>query len=170
MTIRLATKADIPAMMDIYNQAIVRQGITADLIPKTLENREAWFAEHENDEQHPLFAYVNEAGMVVGYGYLGIFIDREGYDQVAELSYYFDNAAQGQGYGTKMVDWLINKALDLHYRKLIAIVAAGNVPSGKILSKFDFTKKGLLPEIMYTGTQFVDVEYWYLDISDRIWD
>ena len=44
--IRRAVLQDIPALMDIYNEAILHTTATFDTEVKDMENRKAWFAEH----------------------------------------------------------------------------------------------------------------------------
>ena len=43
--IRRAVLQDIPALMDIYNEAILHTTATFDTEVKNMENRKAWFAE-----------------------------------------------------------------------------------------------------------------------------
>jgi|GEM_PF-3452555 len=43
-TIRLATEPDLPAILDIYNDAILNTTAVYDYKPHTLEMRQAWFA------------------------------------------------------------------------------------------------------------------------------
>ena len=44
--IRTAVPQDIPALMDIYNEAVLHTTATFDTEVKDMENRKAWFAEH----------------------------------------------------------------------------------------------------------------------------
>jgi L-amino acid N-acyltransferase YncA len=44
ITLRDATPADLPAIVDIYNQAIPGGWSTADTVPVTVESRREWFA------------------------------------------------------------------------------------------------------------------------------
>ena len=45
--IRIATDTDLPAIVEIYNEAVAERFATADLTPVTLERREQWFEEHD---------------------------------------------------------------------------------------------------------------------------
>ena len=54
MIVRLATEADLPAIVAIYNAAIPGRTATADTEPVTVESRRAWFAEH-TPEHRPLW-------------------------------------------------------------------------------------------------------------------
>ena len=50
--IRKATTADIPAITEIYNEAVLTTTATFDTQPKSLEEQNAWFEEH--DQKHPV--------------------------------------------------------------------------------------------------------------------
>ncbi len=43
ITIRMAERADLPALLDIYNHYILTTPITFDIEPRTLAQRQAWF-------------------------------------------------------------------------------------------------------------------------------
>jgi len=46
--IRRATLADLESITVIYNEAILEGGFTGDLKPLSIENRRAWFFDHED--------------------------------------------------------------------------------------------------------------------------
>lgn len=62
--IRKAEKRDIPALRDIYNDAILHTTATFDTEVKDMENRNAWFAEHTG--RYIIYVY-EEAEKVAGY-------------------------------------------------------------------------------------------------------
>ena len=64
--IRRAVLQDIPALMDIYNEAILHTTATFDTEVKDMENRKAWFAEHNG--RYVIYVDV-EDGKVAGYAY-----------------------------------------------------------------------------------------------------
>ena len=49
MTIRPATIADLPAIVDIYNDAVADRFATADTSPVTVEQRRPWFDAHDDE-------------------------------------------------------------------------------------------------------------------------
>ena len=53
--IRTAVEADIPELMNIYNDAILHTTATFDTESKDMEERRAWFAEHTG--RHILLVY-----------------------------------------------------------------------------------------------------------------
>ena len=111
-TIRAAVDADVPAIADIYNEAVIRGGASADLEPVSLESRRAWVDSHQPRAKYPVVVIKGPEGAVVGFGSLSKFHQRAGYDGIAELSYYIAGDHQRQGLGTMMVRWLIDAAAE----------------------------------------------------------
>ena len=54
LDIRIAKYGDLPAIVDIYNQAIPSYTSTARTEPVTVDERKGWFQEH-NPQSHPIF-------------------------------------------------------------------------------------------------------------------
>ena len=75
--IRRAVLQDIPALMDIYNEAILHTTATFDTEVKDMENRKAWFAEHNG--RYVIYVDV-EDGKVAGYASLSRYRDRKAFD------------------------------------------------------------------------------------------
>ena len=90
MKIRFANIADLPGIVDIYNQAIRSRCATGDMEKFGVDERIEWFEKFNNDE-YPI--YVAEVdNRVVGYCTL--------MSSVAEISYYLDYSFHGKGIGT----------------------------------------------------------------------
>ena len=53
ISIRVAEQADLPALLQIYNEEVLHGTATFDLHPKTLAERQVWFDQHNRDN-HPL--------------------------------------------------------------------------------------------------------------------
>ena len=53
-TVYHAAKADLFEIVSIYNQSIAAKQSTADLQPVTVEQRQAWFNQHQPDK-HPIY-------------------------------------------------------------------------------------------------------------------
>ena len=83
--IRRAVLQDIPALMDIYNEAILHTTATFDTEVKDMENRKAWFAEHNG--RYVIYVDV-EDGNVSGNASLSRYRDRKAFDPAVEISIY----------------------------------------------------------------------------------
>ena len=71
--------------MDIYNEAILHTTATFDTEVKDMENRKAWFAEHNG--RYVIYVDV-EDGKVAGYASLSRYRDRKALDPAVEISIY----------------------------------------------------------------------------------
>lgn len=156
--IRLAQVADLPRMTAIYNQAIRARGITADLDEQTVVQRQGWFVEHQSDARYPLYVLL-DAGAVQGYGYLGPYRPRRSFESTVEVSYYFDLDVRGRGYGTVMLQHLLNAAREQKMTNVIAAIFNTNERSAHLLTKFGFTEWGRLPRISFDGDNYQDQVY-----------
>jgi L-amino acid N-acyltransferase YncA len=146
MLIRLAQMSDLPAIVEIYNQAIPSKQSTGDTQPVRVEDRMKWFAEHLPD-QHPIFvAEVN--GQVAGWCSLSAYRPgRAALRFTAEISYFVGLKYHGQGIGTALVTHAIAACPTRQIKHLFAIVLEGNVASLKLLEKMGFEKWGYLPRV-----------------------
>ena len=66
LTIRAATREDLPALTAIYNHYVVNTAITFDIDPYTVEQRVPWFEQFAGSGRHRLFVAL-EAGTLVGH-------------------------------------------------------------------------------------------------------
>ena len=172
--IRSAIASDITAITDIYNEAVIRGGASADLKPVTFEARRAWVESHQPRDQYPVVVIdvVDEQSgetVTAGFGSLSKFHQRAGYDGVTELSYYIAGAYQGQGLGTAMVDWLLNAAIERGFRHAATIIYADNAGSTALMRRFGFTQFGLLPAAVTTAgdDRLHDMSYWHKKLNDE---
>src|SRR5438552_3738830 len=92
--IRRAQLADLEAITDIYNDAILNTTATFDAEPKSPADRLKWFRAH--DERHPILVAV-EHGKVAGWSSLSKWSDRRAYDHTAETSFYVKAEFRGRG-------------------------------------------------------------------------
>ncbi len=146
MQIRPATKNDLHAMTDIYNQAIMTRRSTADLETFTFEERVPWFESHQNKE-YPLYVIVDE-DKVIGYVYLSAYRPgRRAMKDTVEVSYYIHQGYLRQGIGSKLLEFMIDHARELNYKTMVAILLEVNIASIKLLEKFDFEEWGRIKDV-----------------------
>ena len=164
--IRAAHDDDLQAITDIYNQAVIAGGSTADLVPRTLEQRRQWVDSHHPRDRYPVVVLEDAAGRVVAFGSLSKFHPREAYDGVVELSYYVDEHARHRGYGTAMVAWLLDAARSRGYRIATALIFASNTGSIALMNHFGFERYSFLPQACFDGIRYLDMSYWRLPLQD----
>ncbi len=144
--IRLAHIEDLPAIVEIYNQAIPSRQSTGDIEPVRVEDRVTWFREHRSDE-HPIFV-AEVDGQVAGWCSLSPYRPgRAALRFTKEISYYIAPAYHRQGVGTALIEHTLAACPALEIRHLFAIVLEGNTASLKLLEKMGFEQWGYLPRV-----------------------
>jgi phosphinothricin acetyltransferase len=73
LSVRVATVADVAAITEIYNEAILTTDATFDSEPKSVDSQEKWFKAH--DARHPVLVAERD-GKVVGWASLSPWSDR----------------------------------------------------------------------------------------------
>ena len=146
ITVRDAVEADLPAIIDIYNQSIPSGFSTADTHPISVEERRPWFRQF-SPKKRPIWV-AERAGEIVGCIYITSFYGgRPAYDKTAEVSLYLAPKAQGQGLGTDLMQRMINACPQLGVTTLIGMHFDHNEATKRLNDRFGFQQVGHLPEI-----------------------
>ena len=127
-TIRPATPADLPAILEIYNHAVVHTTASYDLEPVTLQDRQEWFAARER-AGFPVFVAVGEGGEVLGFASYGTFRTKPGYNGTVEHSVYIRDGRRGAGLGQALMRRLIAEARAQGLHVMLGSVDADNAAS-----------------------------------------
>lgn len=166
MTIRDATESDLPALLEIHNQAIRTQaGIWIDH-EETLEQRTAWMAD-KLAHDFPVIVAEDAAGAVVGYGAYGTYRGRGGYRLTVEHSVYLSPDAQGKGMGKALMQRLIEIARARGIHAMVAVIDAENTLSIKLHENFGFQSAGMLPQLGVKFGQWRDQYQMVLLLDER---
>ncbi len=158
ITIRRATRADIPAILEIYNDAVLNTTASADYEPRSLESRYEWFDEHERDG-YPIFVATNDAAEVIGWSSLSRYKERIGYQYSTENSIYVHPAWRGRGVGKLLMPPLIDAARAMGLHAILAGISGDNQASLKLHAQFGFEKVAHYKETIYKFGQWLDVIY-----------
>ena len=145
MRIRDARESDLPAIIRIYNAAIISRVSTAQLETVTLEERRKWLKEHSPD-RHP-FWVLEIGGQVAGWLTLKTFLPRAAYRDTAEVSVYVDEKFRRRGVGRALLNEAIARTSDLGITAMVGLIFAHNQPSLRLFAEVGFEKWGLLPGV-----------------------
>ncbi len=156
--VRRAAREDVPAILEIYNDAVLNTTASADYEPRSLESRYEWFDEHARGG-YPIFVAVNDAGEVVGWSSLSQFKERIGYQFTTENSIYIHPQWRGRGVGKLLMPPLIEQARTKGLHVILAIIAADNEASLKLHAQFGFEKVAYFKETIYKFGRWLDVVY-----------
>ena len=163
MEIRIAKKADLPAINEIYNQAVRQRFCTAHLKEVAIGDRKHWFAVRDQDA-YPVFVSVTGQD-VAGWISLGPYREgRQALAHVAEVSYYVHEKDRGKGIGNSLLGHAIQIAPDYGFSVLIAILLSRNPASIGLLEKYGFERWGTMPGIARIHGQVADHLYYGLKL------
>ncbi len=164
VAIRTATRDDVPAIADIYNEAIRTTTATFDTEPKSVEDRLQWFEAH--GERHPVFVATDD-GQVVGWSSISKWSDRCAYDDTAETSFYVAAEHRRKGIGRQLKEATVAAARRLGYHSLIARVAEGSDASLHLNREAGFALVGTLRQVGMKFGRRLDVHILQLMLEAR---
>ena len=121
-TIRPVIEQDLPAILEIFNDAILNTTASYDYESHTLEMRLAWFQAKQAAGFSVFVA--QEQDSIVGFSTIGPFRARTGYRYTVENTIYVAANRRGQGFGKLLLEPLIEAAESMGVRAIIAVVDA----------------------------------------------
>jgi L-amino acid N-acyltransferase YncA len=163
MKIRPASPTDLPAILDIYNHAVIHSTATAEYNPHTLDMRQAWYDEHMNDNM-PILAAENDEGLVVGWSSLSKFHPRYGYRFTGEDSVYIAEGWRGQGLGKQLVSPLIEIAHERNMHVILSSIDSENEASIRLHKGLGFVQVGELKEVIYKFDRWLSTVFLQLTL------
>jgi L-amino acid N-acyltransferase YncA len=145
MIVRDATEADLPAIVEIYNEGIRGRISTAQLTEVSVEQRRSWFHEHTPDS-YPLWVAEIE-GRIAGWLSFHAYINRAGYRATGEVSVYVGEQFRRGGVGKALLEKAIVAAPGLGVNALIGNIFAQNAASLRLFGRARFERWGFLPRV-----------------------
>ena len=141
--IRIATEADLPAMLAIYAPYVERTTVSFEYevpSPKDFSRRF-----QEITRQFPWLVW-EENGRVLGYAYAARPFERAGYSWCAEPSIYLHNDARGRGIGKQLYAVLEAILESQGYCLLYALITEENRASLRFHEKCGYSTVMVLPD------------------------
>ncbi|MEW6304591.1 MAG: N-acetyltransferase family protein [Verrucomicrobiota bacterium] len=158
MNVRPATREDIPAILDIYNEAVLNTTASYEYEPRQLEREVAWFEDHEANN-YPVFVAVTDDGRVVGWSSLNRYHERKGYRFTTENSIYVAADSRGRGVGKSLIPPLIDAAKQRGLHAILAGIDSTNEPSIRLHAAFGFEKVAHFKQVGFKFGRWLDVIY-----------
>ncbi len=155
--VREATEADLPAILDIYNDAILHTTAVYQYEPHTLDMRRAWLHEKQSAGYPVLVA--EENGAIVGFGNLGVWRTAAAYKYVTENSVYVAADHRGRGIGKRLLAELIGAARALDMHAIIAVVDADNAVSICLHEAFGFERAAHFKQVGRKFGRWLDLVF-----------
>ncbi|NTV65966.1 MAG: N-acetyltransferase [Oscillochloris sp.] len=154
-TIRTASWADLPAILAIYNDAVLHTTASYDLEPVSMAQRALWLASHEERGDPVIVAELG--GSVVGFGAYGPFQAKLGYRFTVENSVYVATEWRGHGIGRQLLVPLIAHARAAGMHAMIAKIDAENPVSLHLHASCGFIEVGRFSQVGYKFDRWLDM-------------
>jgi phosphinothricin acetyltransferase len=146
LEIRPATEADLPAVTEIYQHAVLHGTATFELIPPDLAEMTRRFRALM-DGGYPYFVATID-GEVAGYAYAGAYRPRPAYRFTVENSIYLRPASHRRGIGLWLLRRLIEECERRGHRQMIAVIGdSANAGSIGVHSACGFEMIGTHPNV-----------------------
>lgn len=158
--IRPATTADLPGILDLYNQIILNTTATYDLEPVTLQEREEWFSSRTLAGFPVLVATAQDSPAVLGFS---SFADwrghKRGYRYTVEHTVHVHEQARGRGVGTNLLEALFPYAKERNVHAMLGGIDAQNVASLRFHARLGFVEVARFPEVGRKFGRWLDVVF-----------
>jgi phosphinothricin acetyltransferase len=152
--VRPAVEADLPAILDIYNEQVLNSTATFDIEPRAIEAQRVWAKQFQ-----PPYALLvaEEATRVVAWGCLHPFGSKPGYRFTTENSLYVRVGRRGGGLGRKLLVTLIETAGADGFHTIVARIAGDNPGSVALHKSLGFEQVGRERQVGYKFERWLDV-------------
>lgn len=154
LEIRQATKKDLSAITEIYNDAVLNTTATFDIEPKSNSEQKEWFGKHTG--KYAIIVAL-EDNIIVGWASLSPWSDRRAYSNTADIAVYIKDEFRGKGIGVKLVRKLLKKDDVNGLHTAIAKICSENETSFNLFKKLGFEHIGTMKEVGYKFGKQLDV-------------
>ena len=154
--LRIATEADLPAMLEIYAPYVLTSTASFEYdVPGEPEFLQRF---RSYTQQFPWLVW-EEDGQILGYAYASPPYTRAAYAWCAEPSIYLRPDAQGTGIAGKLYDALEVILACQGYHVLYALVTGENAASLRFHEKHGYVVRGKFPDCGYKFGRWVSL-FW----------
>jgi phosphinothricin acetyltransferase len=161
--IRRIERGDLAAAMAIYNHYAVHTPVNFDIAPRTLADREQWFAQFASSGRYQCFV-AEEKGRVIAYAGSTRFKEKEAYQTTIEMTIYCAPGRSGQGLGRQLYTRLFEALEGEDIHRAYAGVTLPNPGSVAIHEAFGFRHVGTYGEVGRKFGKYWDVGLWLRDM------
>jgi L-amino acid N-acyltransferase len=155
--ISAAVRAQLPEILDIYNEVIRNSTAVFSDVEVTLKNREEWF-DAKVASGFPVIAAVEPSGLV-GFGTFGDFRTWPGYRFSVEHTVHVRAGYRGRGVGRALVSTLLEEAARMQKHVMIGGIDADNVTSVALHESLGFKVVGHLHEVAFKFGRWLDLKF-----------
>jgi L-amino acid N-acyltransferase YncA len=166
--IRVARAEDAEAVRNIYNHEVQHSTATFDLVPRTLEEQQAWLASRSGAFS-ALVAITGPPGRdeLVGFGSLSPYKDRPAYRTTVEDSVYVRGDRRGTGVGSALLVALLDTAEASGFHAVMARIEAGGHASRALHEACGFRLVGIEREVGRKFNRWLDIAVMQCVLRER---
>ncbi|WP_411035134.1 GNAT family N-acetyltransferase [Shinella sp. BYT-45] len=165
ITIRDAMEADLPAIMDIYNDAVANTTAIWNEAVVDLDDRRRWFSARR-ERGFPILVALR-GRQVIGYASYGDWRNFDGYRHTVEHSVYVRSDVRGSGVGKRLLKALIDRASFNGVHVMIAGIEAENAASIRLHETLGFRVVGRFSEVGIKFGRWLDLTCMELKVPKR---
>ncbi len=157
INIRSAAAADLPGILEIYNEIILHTTAVYQYETHTLDMRREWY-DAKLKAGYPVFV-AESAGAIAGFSTIGPFRAWQAYKYTVENSVYVDAAQRGKGIGKLLLAPLIRAATAMNMHAIIAGIDATNKASLRLHGSFGFEEVAHFRQVGYKFGNWLDLKF-----------
>jgi len=165
MHVRDAMSADLPAILDIYNHAVIHTTAVWNEITVDLENRAEWLAQRQA-QSNPVLVATADDGAVAGYASYGTWRAWSGYRHTVEHSIYVAETQRRRGIGRELLSALIERARAGRKHVMVAGIEASNAASIQLHLGLGFECAGRFNQVGYKFGRWLDLIFMQRQLDD----
>jgi L-amino acid N-acyltransferase YncA len=165
MTIRDATRTDLPELLAIYNEVVATSTAIYRDTPATLDDRRAWWEERVA-QGYPVLVAADASG-VVGFASFGDFRAWPCYRFTVEHTVHVRKDRRGTGIGGALMRTLVPMAFRLGKHVMIAGVDADNVASLRFHERLGFVRVAHFREVGFKFERWLDLIFLQRWLTER---
>jgi L-amino acid N-acyltransferase YncA len=163
--VRPATRADVPATLEIYNHAVLYTTASYDLEPVSLETRLEWF-DRKREADWPVLVIEDGTG-VMGWATYGPFREKHGYAGTVEHSVYIRDGLRGRGLGRALMTALIEDARAAGFHVMVGGVDAANADSLAFHARLGFVQVAHFRQVGRKFGRWLDLAFMQRHLSEE---
>ncbi|MEY3626619.1 MAG: hypothetical protein RL163_1118 [Pseudomonadota bacterium] len=150
-----------PAILAIFNEAIVNSTALYDYQPRPLESMKTWF-DTKQQGNFPVIGLEDSQGQLLAFGSYGTFRAWPAYKYTAEHSVYVHRDHRGRGLGLEVMRALIESARQRDLHALVGGIDATNTASIALHQRLGFQHVGTLPQVGFKLGRWLDLALYQL--------
>jgi phosphinothricin acetyltransferase len=147
------------AILAIFNEAIANSTALYDYQPRAAESMVGWF-QAKTKGRYPVIGIEDDAGTLMGFGSYGPFRAWPAYKYTVEHSIYIDARFRGRGLGRRLLEAVIDAAVEQDYHVMVGGIDAANAVSIRLHERLGFTHCGTVAQAGFKFGRWLDLAFY----------